>query len=191
MVHGMSNTSQGPGWWLASDGRWYPPELWTGPTTQGPAGSTAQPGQPTYAAGQPTYPAQGPASGTGYGGTVPPGYAGYRAGNPYAPDGQVGRTRTNGLAIAALICGCAGFLLFIPGILGIIFGFVAHGQIKRSHGQQTGDGMAIAGIIVGFGWVALLVLAIALGAAHSNNGNSGVVNPAILLGQLGVGHPIT
>ena len=22
----MSNTSQGPGWWLASDGRWYPPE---------------------------------------------------------------------------------------------------------------------------------------------------------------------
>lgn len=23
----MSDTSQGPGWWLASDGRWYPPEL--------------------------------------------------------------------------------------------------------------------------------------------------------------------
>ena len=23
----MSNTSQGPGWWLASDGKWYPPEL--------------------------------------------------------------------------------------------------------------------------------------------------------------------
>ena len=22
----MSDTSQGPGWWLASDGRWYPPE---------------------------------------------------------------------------------------------------------------------------------------------------------------------
>ena len=27
----MSDTSQGPGWWLASDGKWYPPELWTGP----------------------------------------------------------------------------------------------------------------------------------------------------------------
>src|SRR5579862_9531608 len=22
----MSDTSQGPGWWLASDGRWYPPQ---------------------------------------------------------------------------------------------------------------------------------------------------------------------
>ncbi len=22
----MSDTSQGPGWWLASDGKWYPPE---------------------------------------------------------------------------------------------------------------------------------------------------------------------
>lgn len=22
----MSDTSQGPGWWIASDGRWYPPE---------------------------------------------------------------------------------------------------------------------------------------------------------------------
>ena len=37
----MSTTSQGPGWWLASDGKWYPPELWTGPSIQGPAGSTA------------------------------------------------------------------------------------------------------------------------------------------------------
>ena len=22
----MSDTSQGPGWWQASDGKWYPPE---------------------------------------------------------------------------------------------------------------------------------------------------------------------
>jgi hypothetical protein len=26
----MSDTSQGPGWWLASDGRWYPPETHPG-----------------------------------------------------------------------------------------------------------------------------------------------------------------
>ena len=131
---------------------------------------------------------QGPAADATYGGTVPPGYAGYGAGNPYAPYGQVEQRKTNGLAIAALICGCAGFLLFVPGILGIIFGFIARGQIKRSNGQQKGDGMAIAGIIVGFAWVALLVLTIAVGATHSNDGNSGVVNSAILLGQLGLGH---
>ncbi len=23
----MSDASQGPGWWIASDGKWYPPEL--------------------------------------------------------------------------------------------------------------------------------------------------------------------
>jgi len=28
----MSDTSQGPGWWLASDGKWYPPEQVPGPT---------------------------------------------------------------------------------------------------------------------------------------------------------------
>jgi hypothetical protein len=144
---------------LASDGKWYPPELWAGPsTTQRPAGSSAQPGQPTF-------PAQ-----------------------PYSLSVQVAPAKTNGLAIAALICGCCGFLLFVPGVLGIIFGFIARGQIKRSNGQQKGDGMAIAGIIVGFAWVALLVLTIAVGATHSNDGNSGVVNSAILLGQLGLGH---
>ena len=118
-------------------------------------------------------------------------HAGYGDGSPYAPYGQVEQKKTNGLAIAALICGCAGFLLFIPGILGIIFGFIARGQIRRSNGRQKGDGMAITGIIVGFGWVALLVLTIALDASHSNNGSSGVVNPAILLGQLGLGHLTT
>jgi hypothetical protein len=37
----MSDTSQGPGWWLASDGRWYPPEAWTG--TLPPVGPTPFP----------------------------------------------------------------------------------------------------------------------------------------------------
>lgn len=27
----MSETSQGPGWWLASDGKWYPPQVWPPP----------------------------------------------------------------------------------------------------------------------------------------------------------------
>jgi len=199
---------------MASDGKWYPPELWTGPPTQAPgvtaeSAPAASPDQPTYPAqsaypaqsgypaqptfpSQPTYPAQGPpATAAPYGGSVPPGYAGYAGygtASPYAPYGQPVQRKTNGLAVAALVCGIGGFLFFIPAILGIIFGFIARGQIKRSDGQQKGDGMAIAGIIVGFGWVALLVLTIALGATDSNNGNSGVVNPAILWGQLAPGH---
>ena len=46
--------------------------------------------------------------------------------------------------------------------------------------------MALAGIIVGFAWVALLVLSIALGASHNDN-NNGVVGSAILMGQLHLG----
>ena len=34
----MSDTSQGPGWWLATDGRWYPPEAQPGPNPGQEAG---------------------------------------------------------------------------------------------------------------------------------------------------------
>lgn len=182
--HGMSDTSQGPGWWLASDGKWYPPELWTGPPAAGPSapqsippanqeqapayGSawTARPGQP--AGGPPQYPgASGPYAGAG----AYPAY-GYGQQMPYGA--PVTSKKTNGLAIASLVCSCAGILFFgVPGILGIIFGFVARSQIRRSNGTQGGEGLALAGIIVGFAWIAILVLII--GVAAANSSNSGVV----------------
>lgn len=164
----MSDTSQGPGWWLASDGKWYPPELWTGPPLTGSAFPQSVPS---------AYPGQAGATpsstGAPYGGQVPSqGYI------PYAPYG-VPVKRNNGLAVASLVCSCAGFVLFIPAVLGIIFGFVARSQIRRSGGTQSGDGLAIAGIIVGFAWIALLVI---LGAVNaSNNNTSGVVDLVHLL----------
>jgi uncharacterized protein DUF4190 len=174
----MSDTSQGPGWWLASDGKWYPPELWTGPPNSGPAGA---------AIAQPVMPAYPPVHGAA--GTVPPGQPGYGAGGPAAdygygyapygrsaPYGQPVQRRTNGLAIASLICSCAG-VFFLPAVLGVVFGFVARSQITRSNGLQRGDGLAIAGIIVGFGWLALLVLGIALGVGNHNN--DGIIGPFI------------
>jgi hypothetical protein len=81
--------------------------------------------------------------------------------------------RTNGLAIASLVCACAGFLFFVPGVLGVIFGFIARSQIRQSGSTQGGDGLALAGIIVGFAWIALLVIVIIASAA--NNNSSGVV----------------
>jgi len=45
----MSDVSQGPGWWQASDGKWYPPEQHPDPQAQAPAppqGAGALPGQP-------------------------------------------------------------------------------------------------------------------------------------------------
>ncbi len=179
----MSDIAQGPGWWLASDGRWYPPELWTGPPNTGPPAT-------------PVHPAQAPAYGAA--GTVvqgQPAYGQYAASSQDAPYVQGApssayrpsvQQKTNGLAIASLICACAG-LFFLPAILGVVFGFVARNRIRRSNGLQKGDGLAIAGIIVGFGWLALLVLGIALGA-RTDNGND-VVGPAALMGQLGLGGP--
>src|SRR5207253_8235812 len=32
----MSDVSQGPGWWQASDGKWYPPQATPGPATSPP-----------------------------------------------------------------------------------------------------------------------------------------------------------
>ena len=46
----MSDTSQGPGWWLASDGKWYPPHLAPQPPPPQPAPQAGYPAQP--------YPAQ-------------------------------------------------------------------------------------------------------------------------------------
>ena len=169
----MSDTSQGPGWWLASDGKWYPPELWTGPPVSGPVlrqnAPSAYPGQ-VGAAPAPT--------GAPYGGQVP------RPGSiPFAPY-AVPVKRNNGLAVASLVCSCAGFVLFVPAVLGIIFGFVARSQIRRSGGTQGGDGLAIAGIIVGFAWIALFIVLGALNA--SNQSTSGVVDLATNLTLPGI-----
>src|SRR5690242_3376175 len=61
-------------------------------------------------------------------------YAGY--GQPYpAPRG------TNTMAILALVFG----ILVAP--LGLVFGFVARSQIKKT--GEDGDGLALAGIIIG------------------------------------------
>lgn len=160
---GMSETSQGHGWWLASDGKWYPPEAWTGPPPQtgdGPYQSQAlypqgkmayQPWQSPYSVGFTT--AQGP-------GWVPP-------------------QPTNGLAIASLVCSCVGFVPFlfgVPCLLGIIFGFVSRSQIKRSQGAQGGGGLALAGIIVGFSLIGIFILLVTLlaifGSSHTCFDNS-------------------
>ena len=159
----MSDASQGPGWWLASDGKWYPPELWTGPPQAGP--SFPQ-GAPSAYVGQAGGPPES-AGGTFAGPSPSQGYV------PYALYGSPSVKRQNGLAIASLVCACAGFLFLIPAVLGLIFGFIARSQIRQSGGIQTGDGLALAGIIVGFAWIGLFILVFVVGAA--NNHSSGVV----------------
>lgn len=58
-----ADSSQGPGWWQASDGKWYPPE-------SKPGAQPSQPSEPAQPAQQPaSQPAQQPAA---PGGNIPP-----------------------------------------------------------------------------------------------------------------------
>jgi Domain of unknown function (DUF4190) len=88
--------------------------------------------------------------------------------------------KTNGLAIASLICSIV-FCFGITPILGIIFGFVARGQIKNSGGAQKGNGLAVAGIIIGcvglLLWLAYIVFWVIIGVAATttNNGSLGLL----------------
>ena len=152
----MSDTSQGQGWWLASDGKWYPPEAWIPPPPQAaqvpPVGQVPMGQIPM--------------------GQIPPmGQAPYYPPMPFAGQPTVARS-TNGLSVASLVCSIAGIVPFFFGvtcILGIIFGFVSRGQIKRSHGAQGGEGLALAGIIVGFCLIGIFILFVSLVAAFGHH----------------------
>lgn len=84
------------------------------------------------------YPAQPP----------PPGY-GQVPMDPYMP-----QRRSNGWAIASLICGIVGCVPFVTSLCATIFGIV--GIRKSSDPQVGGRGIAIAGLILGIigliGW---------------------------------------
>jgi hypothetical protein len=67
--------------------------------------------------------------------------------------------RTNGLAIASLVLGIL-WIYWIGSVLALVFGYVAKNQIDHSDGFQGGRGMAIAGIVLG--WVGVGVLLIFL-----------------------------
>ena len=76
---------------------------------------------------------------------------------------------TNGLAVAAMVFGIVGGV-----VLAIIFGFVAKSQIRRSGGLQRGEGMATAGIVLGFVWLGLWIVfyAVLFGIASSSSSNA-------------------
>jgi VIT1/CCC1 family predicted Fe2+/Mn2+ transporter len=52
--------------------------------------------------------------------------------------------QTSPMAIASLVTA-----IVCCGPLGIIFGILSKKEIKESNGQKTGDGLALAGIIIG------------------------------------------
>jgi hypothetical protein len=72
---------------------------------------------------------------------------------------------TNGFSVAALVLGIV-WIFWLGSILALIFGYVAKGQIEASGGMQSGKGLAIAGIVlgwVGVGMFCLMIISAALG----------------------------
>jgi hypothetical protein len=58
-------------------------------------------------------------------------------------------------------------------VVAVILGFVARNQIRQSQGRQGGDGLALAGIILGFVGIALVVFVLVLGVASGSNSSTG------------------
>jgi len=96
--------------------------------------------------------------------------------NPGAPQpGLAGDTyatapaETSGKATASLISGIAAYVVapFIGAIAAVVLGHLGLSEIKKSAGRLKGDGMAIAGLVLGYLQIAglpfiLIIAAIAI-----------------------------
>jgi hypothetical protein len=74
--------------------------------------------------------------------------------------------QTSGLAVGALVCGIAEFFTMgLAAIPAVILGHIARAHIKET--GERGDGMAIAGLVLGYlaiaGWALILLIAASQG----------------------------
>jgi Domain of unknown function (DUF4190) len=69
---------------------------------------------------------------------------------------------TSTTAIISLVSGILGWTLlpFLGSVAAIVCGHMARAEIRRSNGMIDGDGMAIAGLILGWLSVALAILSV-------------------------------
>jgi predicted PurR-regulated permease PerM len=89
------------------------------------------------------------------------------------PQPGIGR-RTNTLAVTSLVLGVVQFvgwfIVLLPGllaaILAIVLGFVAMKQVSRS--GESGRGLAISGVILGFLGIVVVGILIIVGYASVN-----------------------
>lgn len=117
----MSMTQEGPDWWQAWDRRWYPPEQRPADTTLPPPPGEASKTPPRSYSARPI---------------------------PSAANEQVMTQTTSGLAVASLVLSIL-WLFGVGSILAIIFSVGARRDIRQSRGRVTGDGLAIAGLVIG------------------------------------------
>ncbi|MFG2053788.1 DUF4190 domain-containing protein [Micromonospora sp. NPDC048930] len=145
----------------------YPPPSggWQDPSAAGP--QSGPPADPTLPMAGNPIPTQ-PTPADPYAPAGPYAAPAYPVGDPYAAGGYpppaypayapAPSTKTNGLAIAALVLSLLGFTSCITAPIGAIMGHIARKQIRET--GEGGDGMAKAGIIVGWIVTGLMVVLI-------------------------------
>jgi len=152
----MSEQQQGPDWWMASDGKWYPPQ----PAPQG---------QPP-AMGQPGYPGQTP-----FGGAAP---------YPQVATGNSNATISLVLGIVSIVL-CLGFLAGVPAIiLGgkakkeiAASGGAQGGDGMATAGQVTGWIGTVFSVLGLLAFVALFFIGSSAESDYNTDPSNGVCNP--------------
>ena len=160
----MSDTSQGPGWWQASDGKWYSPEQVPAGSPPADTGYASSP-QPQGYPSQPGWGDQGgyPTPQPGYG--QPPAY-GQPGGFAYPQAQQF----SNGIGTAGMILGIIALVLFwfaglswILALLAVIFGGIGISKVNKR--EANNKGMAVAGLVCGSLVIAFWVVVFIIAAA--------------------------
>ena len=84
----------------------------------------------------------------------------------YQPGGYYPAMRqpTNGMAGGSLVCSVVGVLMPLLLVPGIVMGHIARDQIRTRN--QRGDGLAVAGLVVGYLGLAFWALVIVIAASH-------------------------
>ncbi|WP_049871733.1 DUF4190 domain-containing protein [Catenulispora acidiphila] len=116
------------------------------------------PGRPAPDQQFPQYPAPPPLPPEAY-----PTYGGGQ-GYDYGGFGAPPVRRRNGMGVAALVLGIAGFLVGPTSILAIIFGRIGLNRVAR--GEATNRGVAQAGFVLGIVTLVLWILGLILVAAR-------------------------
>lgn len=75
---------------------------------------------------------------------------------PPPPVPYPGAEETSGKALASMITGIFGLVFFLPAIAAIILGHMSRTEIRRSNGRLKGNGMATAGLVMGYGMIAMI-----------------------------------
>jgi hypothetical protein len=99
-------------------------------------------------------------------GVPAPGVQPHGPAGPGAPPVAYVQPETDSKAVASLVLGVLSFIFSVlTGIPAIILGHISRSEIRKSAGRLGGDGMALAGLILGYlslAWIPVILIIIAI-----------------------------